>query len=144
MDTNLFDVNWITSTTNSSVPVVDGSGSSANAPFFYSLGIHDLDIGVDNRAVFCGNIGSQYRSFGDYTTSTDQFNDAFITEIIPCNPVYSQVTPSSPVICGAGNAVSLNANLNQGISYQWIDNGSLTSIDNNPCIRLIIQAIILF
>ena len=77
-------------------------------------------------------IGSQYRSFGDYTTSTDQFNDAFITEIIPCNPVYSQVTPSSPVICGAGNAVSLNANINQGISYQWIDNGSLTSIDNNP------------
>ena len=132
IDTNLNSVNWITSTTNSSVLQIDGSGASTSTPEPYSLGIYDLTIGNENQAVFCGNVGPQYRSFGDYTTPTNQLNDAFITEIIPCNPVYSQVTPPNPVICGAGNAVSLNANTNPGISYQWINNGSLTSIDNNP------------
>ena len=132
IDTNLNSVNWITSTTNSSVLQIDGSGASTSTPEPYSLGIYDLTIGNENQAVFCGNVGPQYRSFGDYTTPTNQLNDAFITEIIPCNPVYSQVTPPNPVICGAGNAVSLNANTNSGISYQWINNGSLTSIDNNP------------
>ena len=132
IDTNLNSVNWITSTTNSSVLQIDGSGASTSTPEPYSLGIYDLTIGNENQAVFCGNVGPQYRSFGDYTTPTNQLNDAFIIEIIPCSPVFSQVTPSNPVICGAGNAVSLNANLNPGISYQWINNGSLTSIDNNP------------
>ena len=132
IDTNLNSVNWITSTTNSSVLQIDGSGASTSTPEPYSLGIYDLTIGNENQAVFCGNVGPQYRSFGDYTTPTNQLNDAFVTEIIPCSPVFSLVTPSNPVICGAGNAVSLNANLNPGISYQWINNGSLTSIGNNP------------
>ncbi len=91
MDTNLSSVNWVTSTSNSSVLQVDGSGANATFPETYSLGIYDLSIGNENQAVFCGNIGPQYRSFGDYTTTTNQLNDAFVTEIIPCSPVFSQV-----------------------------------------------------
>ena len=49
---------------------------------------------------------SSLRSFGDYTTTTNQLNDAFVTEIIPCNSVFSQVTPANPVICGAGNSAT--------------------------------------
>ena len=132
MDTNLTSVNWVTSTTNSSVLQVDGSGGSTTTPETYSLGIYDLSIGNENQAVFCGNIGPQYRSFGDYTTTTNQLNDAFVTEIIPCNSVFSQVTPANPVICGAGNSATLNANVDPGISYNWVSNGSSTSSSNSP------------
>ena len=132
MDTNLSSVNWVTSTSNSSVLQVDGSGANNAFPEKYSLGIYDLSIGNENQAVFCGNIGPQYRSFGDYTTTTNQLNDAFITEIIPCNPVFSQVTPANPVICGAGNSATLNANVSPGISYNWINNGNSTSSSNTP------------
>ena len=132
MDTNLSSVNWVTSTSNSSVLQVDGSGASTSTPETYSLGIYDLSIGNENQAVFCGNIGPQYRSFGDYTTTTNQLNDAFLTEIIPCSPVFSQVLPLNPVICGAGNSATLNANVNPGISYNWVSNGSFTSSSNTP------------
>jgi len=132
MDTNLNSVNWVTSTSNSSVLQVDGSGANNAFPEKYSLGIYDLSIGNENQAVFCGNIGPQYRSFGDYTTTTNQLNDAFLTEIIPCNPVFSQVTPANPVICGTGNSATLNANVSSGISYNWVSNGSSTSSSNSP------------
>ena len=130
MDTNLSSVNWVTSTSNSSVLQVDGSGGNATIPETYSLGIYDLSIGNENQAVFCGNIGPQYRSFGDYTTITNQLNDAFVTGIIPCSPVFSQVNPANPVICGAGNSATLNANVSPGISYNWVSNGSSTSSSN--------------
>jgi hypothetical protein len=130
MDTNLNSVNWVTSTTNSSVLQVDGSGGSSTTPETYSLGIYDLSIGNENQAVFCGNIGPQYRSFGDYTTATNQLNDAFLTEIIPCSPVFSQILPLNPVICGAGNSATLNANVSSGISYTWVSNGISTSSSN--------------
>ena len=132
MDTNLSSVNWLTSTSNSSVLQVDGSGGSSTTPETYSLGIYDLSIGNENQAVFCGNIGPQYRSFGDYTTTTNQLNDAFLTEIIPCSPVFSQVLPLNPVICGTGNSATLNANVSSGISYTWVNNGSSTSSSNTP------------
>jgi len=132
MDTNLSSVNWVTSTSNSSVLQVDGSGANSAFPEKYSLGIYDLSIGNENQAVFCGNIGPQYRSFGDYTTTTNQLNDAFLTEIIPCIPVFSQILPLNPVICGAGNSATLNANVNPGISYNWVSNGSSTSSSNSP------------
>ena len=129
IDTNLTSVNWVSSTTNSSVLQIDGSGAN---PETFSLGIYDLSIGNENQAVFCGNIGPQYRSFGDYTTTTNQLNDAFVTEIIPCSPVFSQVLPLNPVICGAGNSASLNANVSSGISYNWVSNGNSTSSSNTP------------
>ena len=132
MDTNLSSVNWVTSTSNSSVLQVDGNGANNAFPEKYSLGIYDLSIGNENQAVFCGNIGPQYRSFGDYTTTTNQLNDAFLTEIIPCIPVFSQILPLNPVICGAGNSATLNANVNPGISYNWVSNGSSTSSSNSP------------
>ena len=132
LDTNLSSVNWVTSTSNSSVLQVDGSGGSSTTPETYSLGIYDLSIGNENQAVFCGNIGPQYRSFGDYTTTTNQLNDAFLTEIIPCSPVFSQILPLNPVICGAGNSATLNANVSPGISYTWVSNGSSTSSSNTP------------
>ncbi len=132
IDTNLTSVNWVSSTTNSSVLQIDGSGGNASNPETFSLGIYDLSIGNENQAVFCGNIGPQYRSFGDYTTTTNQLNDAFVTEIIPCSPVFSQVLPLNPVICGAGNSATLNANVSSGISYNWVNNGNSTSISNNP------------
>jgi hypothetical protein len=129
IDTNLTSVNWVSSTTNSSVLQIDGSGAN---PEKFSLGIYDLSIGNENQAVFCGNIGPQYRSFGDYTTTTNQLNDAFVTEIIPCSQVFSQVLPLNPVICGAGNSASLNANVSSGISYNWVSNGNSTSSSNTP------------
>ena len=132
MDTNLSSVNWVTSTSNSSVLQVDGSGGSSTTPETYSLGIYDLSIGNENQAVFCGNIGPQFRSFGDYTTTTNQLNDAFLTEIIPCSPVFSQILPLNPVICGAGNSATLNASVSPGISYTWVSNGSSTSSSNTP------------
>ena len=132
MDTNLNSVNWVTSTTNSSVLQVDGNGANNAFPEKYSLGIYDLSIGNENQAVFCGNVGPQYRSFGDYTTTTNQLNDAFVTEIIPCSPVFSQILPLNPVICGAGNSATLNANVSPGISYTWVSNGNSTSSSNTP------------
>ncbi len=132
MDTNLSSVNWVTSTSNSSALQVDGSGGSSTTPETYSLGIYDLSIGNENQAVFCGNIGPQYRSFGDYITTTNQLNDAFVTEIIQCSPVFSQILPLNPVICGAGNSATLNANVSPGISYTWVSNGSSTSSSNTP------------
>ncbi len=132
MDTNLNSVIWVTSTSNSSALQVDGSGANNAFPEKYSLGIYDLSIGNENQAVFCGNIGPQYRSFGDYTTTTNQLNDAFVTEIIPCSPVFSQILPLNPVICGAGNSATLNANVSPGISYTWVSNGNSTSSSNTP------------
>ena len=52
MDTNLSSVNWVTSTSNSSVLQVDGSGANSAFPEKYSLGIYDLSIGNENQAVF--------------------------------------------------------------------------------------------
>ncbi|MFT6322596.1 MAG: hypothetical protein ACJAWO_000139 [Halieaceae bacterium] len=119
IDTSLTSMNWFTSTTGSSYNI-------GNA-IAYAQGIYDIHLSPDKSIFVSGNLGPTSRVFGSFASGVNTLEDGFVTKIVACSPVSVNISPQNGVICGVGSSLALTASVNQNLSFQWLNNGVVST-----------------